>query len=561
LRKPASRIALITIMLAAVAVVSPGVANAAPPTVTCTKNDWGSGFTVDCRIANPGPETVSGWQVTLTIPTNVTFSGGWNFQSPPTRSGTSVTFRNGSFNGTIAPGTATSFGFQGSPGGWTLGACTINGGPCDGTGTPPTGDTTPPTAPTNLRVTGTTSSTASLSWTASTDNVGVTGYDVLNADTVVASNVSGTTATVSSLIPDTSYTFTVRARDAAGNTSPASTAVTARTQPGTSPGTPGEPTSISTISTGYTAPWGIDWLPDGSAIVTERDTFRVYRVSSTGTRTQLGTVPNVTSGAEGGLMGVAVSPTYATDNQIYLYHTSSSDNRLVRMTVSGNTLTSHTVILSGIPRGSTRHQGGRIGFGPDGFLYIATGDAGVTSNAQNTSSLAGKILRVTRTGTAAPNNPFGNLVYSRGHRNPQGLAWDASGRLWSSELGETSRDELNIITAGGNYGWPQCEGPCSVSGMTNPVASWTTGEASPSGIAVAGNNVYMATLRGQRLWRIPFTSSSVGTPQAYYTNQYGRLRAVTKVPGQNALWLMTNNADGRGSGSSGSDQILRIMLG
>jgi glucose/arabinose dehydrogenase len=558
MRRPRLRAVFIAIAVLLTSAGLQSAAVAAPPTAACrVVSDWGAGFQGECAVNNPGPEAVTGWTVEACFtPAAVRLTQFWN--ATATTGSNCVGFAGLSWNNTIPAGGSAGFGFTGSPGGAALGSCTLNGQSCGGSGGGP--DTTPPTAPGNLRVTGTTSSSVSVAWTASTDNVGVTGYDVMNGDVVLAANVAGTQATAGSLIADTPYALTVRAKDAAGNVSAPSNQVTARTQPGSGGGGPGSPTGIRTVSTGWTAPWGIDWLPDGSALVTERDSFAVFRVTAAGQRTQVGTVPNVVGGGEGGLLGLAVSPTFATDQQVYLYHTAASDNRIARMTLTDNTLGSYTVIVSGIPRGATFHQGGRLAFGPDGFLYAGTGDAQNGANAQNTNSLAGKILRMTRTGQPAPGNPFGNLVYSYGHRNVQGLAWDSAGRLWSAELGENISDELNLVQLGGNYGWPTCEGTCNVSGMINPKRTWPTGEASPSGITIAGDVVYMAALRGQRLWRIPLTGENTGAPQAFYVNEHGRLRTVIKVPGENALWLATSNADGRGTAGPGGDVLFRIDL-
>jgi glucose/arabinose dehydrogenase len=314
------------------------------------------------------------------------------------------------------------------------------------------------------------------------------------------------------------------------------------------------------VSGGWSIPWGLAWLPNGSALLTERNTHRVYTLSPSGTKTQVGTVPNVVNGGEGGLLGVAVSPNFATDRYVYFFHTASGDNRVARMTFDGSSLGGYTPILTGI-RKATYHNGGRIAFGPDGHLYVATGDAQQTSLSQDRNALNGKILRITATGQPAPGNPFGTAVYSIGHRNPQGLAWDAQGRLWSSELGNTRFDELNLIESGKNYGWPTCEGTCSVTGMTNPKRTWTTAEASPSGLAYADGALYMATLRGQRLWRIPLNGTEAGTPAAYYTGTYGRLRAVAKLPNANGLWVTTSNVDANGGRPAGSDQVLQVNLG
>ncbi|WP_030667912.1 PQQ-dependent sugar dehydrogenase [Streptomyces sp. NRRL B-1347] len=331
------------------------------------------------------------------------------------------------------------------------------------------------------------------------------------------------------------------------------------------PAPAGEPTAIKTISNGWTIPWGTSWLPDGtSALITERDDFRVWSVSADGSaKKQVGTVPEAqTTGGEGGLMGAAVDPQWASNHYVYVMHTAAEGNRIARMTYDGSSLSGYKVLVKGIKK-AKYHNGGRLAFGPDGLLYATTGDAQDRNLAQDKNSLNGKILRLTRDGEPAPGNPFGTLVYSLGHRNPQGLAFDPQGRLWEAELGDATRDELNLIKPGKNYGWPACEGNCNVAGMTNPKKTWGVAEASPSGIAVVDGAVYMAALKGERLWRVPINADSenVGSAKAFYVGQYGRLRSVTAVPGARALWLSTTNADGNGGRPDGSDKIFRVSIG
>jgi glucose/arabinose dehydrogenase len=432
----------------------------------------------------------------------------------------------------------------------------------------PSTDTQAPTAPANLAYSNLMSGSVTLTWGASTDNRGVVAYDVRIGTTVVTS-VNGTppatTATVTSLACNTPYTLNVVARDLAGNPSAPSNSVSFTT-PACSGGVP---SAISTYSTGWTIPWGTYFAPDGqSALVTERDDkvaggqFRVYKLSTTGgTKTLVGTVPNVvTTDGEGGLLGVAFDPNWATNHFVYFMHTASEGNRIVRMTYNGTSLTGYTTLVTGIAK-NRYHNGGRLAFGPDGYLYATTGDAQTGSNAQNRNSLNGKILRMKTDGTPAPGNPFGTLVYSYGHRNPQGIAWDSQGRLWEAEFGNSMFDELNLIKPGLNYGWPTCEGTCSVAGMENPKRQWSVDQASPSGIAIVRDVVYMAALRGERLWRIPILSGeSTGTPSAYYVGTYGRLRTVTKVPGADAFWLSTTNCDNNGGAGNGSDRIMRVTV-
>ncbi|MGW7403999.1 PQQ-dependent sugar dehydrogenase [Streptomyces sp. NPDC054833] len=321
-----------------------------------------------------------------------------------------------------------------------------------------------------------------------------------------------------------------------------------------------EPGDVTSVSTGWTTPWGVSWLPDGSALVGESETFKIYRLSPAGEKILVGSVPEtVTTKQEDGLLGIAVSPHWAEDHYIYVFHTADEGNRIARMTYDGTTLGDYHALLTGIKRGDW-HNGGGLVFGPDGYLYAGAGDAHQDQLAQDKDSLNGKILRLTTDGKAAPGNPFGTYVYSYGHRNPEGLAFDSAGRLWASELGPDSNDELNLIEPGNNYGWPTCVGPCDTAGMTNPKATWSVSDASPSGLAYADGNLYMASLRGQRLWRIPVSGTDVGTPVAYYQDKYGRLRAVQKVPGRAALWLFTGNTDHNGNQPDGSDQVLEAAL-
>ncbi|MFF1307626.1 PQQ-dependent sugar dehydrogenase [Streptomyces sp. NPDC058307] len=427
--------------------------------------------------------------------------------------------------------------------------------------TKPSSDTTAPTRPGTLSAADVTANSAALSWGASTDNRAVVGYDVRSDTTVYTSVTAGTSTTLTGLACNSPYSLNVVARDAAGNVSPSSNTVTFTTKACATDG--GVPSSVAGLSSGWTIPWGVFWLPDGkSALVTERDDFRVWKVTKDGTKTQVGTVPNaVTTNGEGGLLGVAVDPKWETNHHVYFMHTASEGNRVVRMTYDGTTLSDYTVLLQGIKK-NRYHNGGRLAFGPDGYLYVSTGEAQTPDLAQDKSSLNGKILRMTTDGKPAPGNPFGNYVYSLGHRNPQGLAFDRNGRLWEAEFGNSSKDELNLIKPGANYGWPVCEGTCSTAGMTNPKATWNVSEASPSGIAIVRNVVYMASLRGERLWRIPINgdNESVGTPTAYYVGTYGRLRTVTKVPGADQLWLSTTNCDNNGGAADGSDKIFRVTI-
>ncbi|MEU3606325.1 PQQ-dependent sugar dehydrogenase [Streptomyces sp. NPDC035033] len=323
----------------------------------------------------------------------------------------------------------------------------------------------------------------------------------------------------------------------------------------------GRVTVAGTLAEGLRSPWGLAALPGGDLLVSSRDERTITRVDGrSGAKRSLGEVPGVVPGGEGGLMGLAVR-----DGWVYAYLTAASDNRIVRMRYDGgdgDRLGPPRPVLTGIPKG-TVHNGGRIAFGPDGMLYAGTGETGETGLAQDRESLGGKILRMTPEGKPAPGNPFeGSVVYSYGHRNVQGIAWDAEGRLWAAEFGQNTWDELNLVEPGRNYGWPEVEGGAGRSGFVDPVAQWPTSEASPSGIAYARGAIWMAGLRGERLWRIPLDGERrSGEPESFLSGEYGRLRTVlADADGDGRLWLVTSETDGRGTPGSGDDRILRLEV-
>jgi glucose/arabinose dehydrogenase len=323
---------------------------------------------------------------------------------------------------------------------------------------------------------------------------------------------------------------------------------------------------VRTVADRLKTPWGLAPLPGGGLLVSSRDDGTITRIDEkTGKKTVLGTVPGVSAAGEGGLLGIALSPGHASDHLVYAYLTTDSDNRIVRMLYdakkpAGEQLGAPDTVFRGIPKGLI-HNGGRIAFGPDGMLYAGTGESGDRGLAQDRNSLGGKILRMTPDGEPAPGNPFGNsAVYSYGHRNVQGLAWDGKQRLFASEFGQDTWDELNAIKPGGNYGWPDAEGRSSDPEYQNPIAQWHTDEASPSGIAYAEGSIWMAGLRGERLWRIPLKGTEASAaPQAFLTGQYGRLRTVVAAGG-NKLWLTTSNTDGRGKPSASDDRVVEVEV-
>ncbi|MFC5953767.1 PQQ-dependent sugar dehydrogenase [Streptomyces pratens] len=339
-------------------------------------------------------------------------------------------------------------------------------------------------------------------------------------------------------------------------------------EPGTeeTPPAKGSAKVLRTVGTDLRSPWGLAPLADGDLLVSSRDEATISRVDAdTGETSELGEVPGVSPAGEGGLLGIALSPEYASDRMIYAYFTSASDNRVVRMIYDekkpeGERLGAPDTVFRGIPKGVV-HNGGRIAFGPDRMLYVGTGESGDTGLSQDEKSLGGKILRLTPEGEPAPGNPFpDSAVYSLGHRNVQGLAWDSKQRLFASEFGQDTWDELNAIEPGANYGWPEAEGTSDDDGFRNPIAQWNTDEASPSGIAYAKGSIWMAGLLGKRLWRIPLKGTEVSAdPQAFLEGEYGRLRTVAAAGGDK-LWLVTSNTDGRGDPGGEDDRILEVRV-
>jgi len=428
-------------------------------------------------------------------------------------------------------------------------------------------DKVPPSAPTNLKGTPTGTS-VSLSWTASTDNIQVIAYDIYrngSLEGTVAGTVGtppGTTYNDSALSPDTKYTYYVVARDSAGNKSGNSNEVTATTGSGCT-----TVCDVKQITTDTDIPWGLVTLPDGTILYARRDAHDIIHLNpTTGAKTNLGTVPNTQStNGEGGLLGLEINPvSWSTDHWLYVMRTSSSDNRVARFKVENDKLVTSTeqVLISGIVR-NTFHNGGRLRFSPDGkYLFASAGDGQTGSRAQDTKSLNGKILRINPDGTIPSDNPFGNAVYSYGHRNPQGLAFDSQGRLWEQEFGNSIMDETNLIQKGGNYGWPGCEGTSGSCGgnLIAPKRTYPVGAGSCSGITIIRDALYVACERGTRLYRAVISGSSLTSVTTHFQGTYGRLRTVEPAP-DGGMWMSTSNGDKDSTPNNSSTKIFHVTVG
>jgi len=338
-------------------------------------------------------------------------------------------------------------------------------------------------------------------------------------------------------------------------------------------------------------PWGVTFLPDGSALVTERHTKRILKVGP-GRRANgeltvrtVTTVEGVYTNNEGGLLGIAASPRFAKDRTVFIYYTTKKDNRIAKLVLDGKGRPEPKAILTGIP-GAGVHNGGRLAFGPDGYLYATTGDAAKGGDAQDLDNLAGKILRMTMDGKPAPGNPFpGSLVWSYGHRNPEGIAWDSRGRMFSAEIGEAVWDELNMILPGRNYGWPRVQGMGNIPGLTNPLAVWRPEIGVTNGVAIVGNTAVVTCLRGQRIYLVNLVGGATnissrrimgsgtgeasirwrpaagisGRPMDALIGKYGRIRTAIVAP-DGSVWLTTSNRDGRNDPVPEDDRIIRLTF-
>lgn len=340
--------------------------------------------------------------------------------------------------------------------------------------------------------------------------------------------------------------------------------------PSTSTATPPEVQPIRVLATQLNAPWAIVPLRSGSTLISERDTGNILELSPSGMIHNVLTIDEAVASGEGGLLGMTIAG--VQEEWLYIYYTAEHDNRVVRYSLTGEPedyrLDSAQPILTGIPKAGN-HNGGRIAIGPDNMLYIATGDASNRDASQDLTQLAGKILRLTLDGAVPADNPYpSSPVWSYGHRNVQGITWTPDGRMWASEFGQNTWDELNLIESGGNYGWPVVEGITDDARFRNPMVQWPTSEASPSGIAAVGDLIFIASLRGSQIWTVDTalldTEKSVlysDEAEAIWslTADYGRIRDVVSGP-ERSVWFITNNTDGRGNPGQTDDRLVEMRI-
>ncbi|MGG4197399.1 PQQ-dependent sugar dehydrogenase [Paenibacillus jamilae] len=432
-------------------------------------------------------------------------------------------------------------------------------------------DTQAPTAPTGLVSPSKTSSSVNLSWTASTDNVSVYAYDIYINGTL-AGSTPATSFNVTGLTANTSYTFTVKARDLAGNSSAASSALSVKTSPASS-----DPYTPEVVANNLETPWAVDFAPDGRIFFTERNSGRV-RVIVNG---KLKSTPVITLGSpfyympksEGGLLGLALDPNFATNHYMYIYHSyKTSDNKVanqvVRLKENNNIATVDKVLITNLP-GAVYHNGGRMKIGPDNKLYFSDGNYG---NKDDTLTyLGGKIFRLNLDGTIPSDNPFASSpIYSRGHRNPQGLAWQpGTNRLFASEHGESSKDEINYIQPGNNYGWPKYEGGNqNQPGITPPLIYANGTTWAPSGMTFVtqgpwAGNLLVTNLKGKQIIRM-IVGEQNGQPTIkssdltyLFVNKYGRIRDIVEAPDGSLYFVTSNNGDKNGDGTP--DKLIRLV--
>lgn len=331
------------------------------------------------------------------------------------------------------------------------------------------------------------------------------------------------------------------------------------------------PYRVRVLATGLEVPWSLDFAPDGRMFVTERPgRIRVIQNGKLLAKPLITFASPFVSVGEGGLLGLAVDPNFRRNHFLYVYYSYQTNrgirNRLVRLVEKNNRAALNKILLSNIP-GDSVHDAGRLKIGPDGHLYITTGDAGQSDLAQSRKSLAGKILRIRLDGSIPRDNPFpGSAVYTLGHRDPQGLAWDPrTGLLYSSEHGEIAHDEINLIRKGANYGWPLIEGNQRRKSFTPPLIQSGNQTWAPAGMTFVTRGPWrgqllVANLRGSQILRFSISRKnprSIRLVSSFFKSN-GRIRDIVEGP-DGSLYVLTSNRDGRGDVRRGDDKIYRLI--
>jgi glucose/arabinose dehydrogenase len=341
------------------------------------------------------------------------------------------------------------------------------------------------------------------------------------------------------------------------------------------------PFTKEVIAKGLDVPWELAAAPDGRLFFTERSgALRVIEEGKLLKEPVLSLKEGLYQKSEAGLLGLALDPNFGQNHYMYVYQSyvegNQPLNRVLRLVERNNKAKLDKVIFGNLPA-SQIHDGGRIKFGPDGMLYVTNGDSSSPSHAQDVKKLSGKIFRIHSDGTIPADNPFpGSPVYSLGHRNPQGLAWHPlTGKLYSSEHGQTAHDEINLIEAGANYGWPLIQGevtevkPADAASkgpgkLKVPILQSGDETWAPSGITFVSegpwkHNLLVANLRGTQLQRMVLASDgqSVQSVEVLFHDEFGRIRDVVEGP-DGSLYMLTNNRDGRGIPGKDDDRIIRL---